>query len=480
MLREQSQLIVKAHKLLDISLTAIAFIAAYYAKRNIVPLAYRGLITAPNYYIVLLMAIIIWYLIFEHFDLYVSYRSQKLSQVILKMIKAVCAGMLALILCMYLFKIDDVSRIMLGIFFLLDITLLGFSKGVAYKIMSHYWQRGANFRNLIVIGSKERAKEVIKAITEQKSSGYKVMGCLDTDEKKIGREVTCGIKIIGTIDKLQAFLTEDVVDEVIFAMPLDEMNNPAQYLAIAEELGIHIRIIPDWQINKFMDSPKIARIRFDQFSGLHTMSLSTTSDHKTALLLKTAFDYVFAGATSIVLLPVFLLIACAIKFTSKGPIFFKQERYGLNGRKFMLYKFRTMVADAEARRQEVESLNETDGPVFKVRKDPRIIPYVGTFLRMTGVDELPQLLNVLRSEMSLIGPRPPLPAEVEQYEMWQRRRLSMKPGLTGLWQATSHRNDVSFEQWMKMDLKYIDNWSFGLDLKIFAKTVLVMLVGMGR
>ena len=146
----------------------------------------------------------------------------------------------------------------------------------------------------------------------------------------------------------------------------------------------------------------------------------------------------------------------------------------------MLYKFRTMVADAEARRQEIEAFNEADGPVFKIKKDPRIIPYVGTFLRMTSLDELPQLFNVLKGEMSIIGPRPPLPSEVEQYEMWQRRRLSMKPGLTGLWQATPDRNNVSFEQWMKMDLKYIDNWSFGLDLKIFAKTLLVMIVGMGR
>lgn len=480
MLREQSQLIVRAHKLLDISLTAIAFIAAYYAKRDIVPLPYRGLTTAPNYYIVLLMVIILWYLCFEHFGLYVSYRSQKLSQVFLKMVKAVCSGMLVLIVCMYFFKIDDVSRMMLGIFFLLDIILLGLSKGVAYKVLSHYRQKGFNFRNLLVIGSKQRAKEVIESVVKQQGSGYKVMGCLDIDKKEIGREVVSGIRVIGTIDKLQTFLTKNVVDEVIFAIPLDELTDPAQYIAGVEELGIQIRIIPDWHIKKFMDSPSIARVHFDYFSGFPTMSLSTTSAHQTGLLIKTVFDYAFAGAALISLLPVFLLIGCAIKLTSRGPVFFKQERYGLNGRKFMLYKFRTMVADAEARRREVEALNEVEGPVFKLAKDPRIIPYVGTLLRKTGIDELPQLFNVLKAEMSLIGPRPPLPGEVEKYEMWQRRRLSMKPGLTGLWQAAPYRNDVGFEQWMKMDLKYIDNWSFGLDLKIFARTLLVMVAGMGR
>ena len=480
MLREQSQLIVRAHKLLDISLTAIAFIAAYYAKRDIVPLAYRGLTTAPNYYVVLLMAIIIWYLFFEYFGLYVSYRSQKLSEVLLKMTKAVCPGMLVLIVCMYFFKINDVSRMMLAIFFLLDIILLGLSKGIAYMVLSHYRQRGFNFRNLVIIGSKQRAKEVIEAVVERQWSGYRVIGCLDIDEREIGKEVVSGVRVIGTIDQLQTFLTKNVVDEVIFAIPLNQITNPAQYIAGVEELGIQIRIIPDWHIKKFMDSPRIARVHFDYFSGFPTMSLSTTSAHQTGLLIKIAFDYILAGTAVISLLPVFLLVGGAIKLTSRGPVFFKQVRYGLNGRKFVLYKFRTMVADAEARRQEVEVLNEVEGPVFKVAKDPRIISYVGTFLRKTGFDELPQLFNVLKGEMSLIGPRPPLPNEVEKYEMWQRRRLSMKPGLTGLWQAAPYRNDVGFEQWMKMDLKYIDNWSFGLDLKIFARTLLVMVAGTGR
>ena len=169
-----------------------------------------------------------------------------------------------------------------------------------------------------------------------------------------------------------------------------------------------------------------------------------------------------------------------LKLFSPGPILFTQVRCGLNGRKFRVYKFRTMGIDAEIKRNEVEHMNETDGPVFKINKDPRIIPYLGTFLRKTGLDELPQLINVLKGEMSLVGPRPPIPSEVAQYDLWQRRRLSMKPGMTCLWQTARNRNEVPFEQWMNLDLKYIDNWSLKLDFVILLKTIGVVLSGQGR
>lgn len=178
--------------------------------------------------------------------------------------------------------------------------------------------------------------------------------------------------------------------------------------------------------------------------------------------------------------PFFMFVALAMKLSSKGPVFYKDERCGLNKRKFMLYKFRTMVDDANERRCELEALNEADGPVFKIKDDPRIIPFIGRLLRKTSLDELPQFLNVLKGEMSLIGPRPPIPAEVEKYEIRQRRRLSMKPGITCLWQVTPNRNKVTFDDWMRMDLEYIDNWSLWLDFKIFWKTIWVMLTGSGR
>ena len=388
--------------------------------------------------------------------------------------------MLVLILCMYVFKIKDVSRIMMGTFFLLDIGLLALSKGVAYRILVHYRRRGYNFRNILIVGSRQRARDVMGAIGDRLGSGHRIVGCLEVDEGNIGRKVEDGIQVIGMVADLQKILWGQVVDELTFAMPLKKIENADKYIALAEEIGVSVRIIPDWQIQKLRYKPGIATIQFEEFLGLPTLALTTTPTRHGELVIKSAFDYVVAGTAVLLLLGPFLLISCVIKLSSRGPIFFKQERCGLHRRKFMMYKFRTMVADAETRRMELEALNQADGPVFKVNKDPRIIPLVGTLLRKTGLDELPQFINVLKGEMSLVGPRPPIPAEVEKYDLSQRRRLSMKPGMTCLWQVSPDRNGVAFDEWMKMDLEYIDNWSSGLDLRILWRTMKVVLMAEGR
>jgi lipopolysaccharide/colanic/teichoic acid biosynthesis glycosyltransferase len=182
----------------------------------------------------------------------------------------------------------------------------------------------------------------------------------------------------------------------------------------------------------------------------------------------------------IVAFPLFLIIPILIKLSSPGPVFYKQIRCGQFGRKFEVFKFRTMTLDAEEKLEGLLVLNEADGPAFKIREDPRIIPYIGSFLRKSGLDELPQFINVFRGEMSIVGPRPPIPAEVEKYELWQRRRLSMKPGITCIWQIQPDRNDLSFDRWMYMDLEYIDRWSLWLDFMLTLKTIPAMIFGRGR
>ncbi len=480
MLRENNRLILLAHKVLDICLTTAAFIGSYFIKIHLLPAPFAGLITLPNYYVVLFMIIIIWYITFDLFGLDGSYRKRSFWQVFLNMAKAVSTGMLVLALCMYLLKITDVSRIMLGIFLLLDIGLLGFSKGLVYRIIAHYRQKGFNFRNVLIIGCEKMARDVIDAIGDRLGSGYRILGCLGLEQDEIGRSVKNGVEVIGTVDHLEKILMEDVVDEIVCAMPLSWIKNVDKHLAFAESIGVMVRIVPDWQIESLMYRPGIARIDIEDFLGIPTMALSTTSVNEIGLVLKSVLDYILAGIALIMLSPLFLLICCAIKLSSRGPIFYRQERSGLNGRRFIVFKFRTMVDDAEKRRNEIVFLNEMDGPVFKIKKDPRIIPFIGTGLRKTSLDELPQLINVLKGEMSLIGPRPPIPIEVEKYEIWQRRRLSMKPGITGLWQCTKNRNQVCFADWMKMDLEYIDEWSLKLDCKIMLRTAVVMVTGAGR
>lgn len=480
MFRERNKIIIHAHKTLDICLTAAAFIGAYHIKKSVLPEPFRGLLPTANYELVFLLIVIIWYLIFHLFGVQEVNGRRSFGKIVLDMVKSVSFSMLILSLCIYLLKITDVSRIMMGTFFLINMGLLAFSKSLIYWVSKHHREIGCNSRNILVIGSKKRAKDVIETIEKNSECGFRIVGCVDIDDSEKDKVVKNQVKVIGRVDELKNILVKNVVDEVILAMPLSSLENARARLAAAEELGVAVRIIPDLQIFGFGYKPDIATIKAEEFMGIPTFALTTTPTNEAELLLKNAFDYLFAVLTILLLFPLFLIIAVAIKFFSKGPVFFRQERCGLNGRKFMLYKFRTMVADAEKIRMDLETANEADGPVFKIKKDPRIIPIVGSFLRRTGLDELPQLINMLRGEMSLVGPRPPLPDEVSRYDIWQRRRLSMKPGITCLWQCAHNRHEVGFAEWMKMDLSYIDKWSLKLDFKILLKTAWVMLLGEGR
>jgi exopolysaccharide biosynthesis polyprenyl glycosylphosphotransferase len=286
--------------------------------------------------------------------------------------------------------------------------------------------------------------------------------------------------VIGTLDQLREILIEQVVDEMIFTIPFAELRGADSYITLAETLGVSVRIFPDWQIQRLKYKPRIASIEFEEFFGIPSLSLKTISRRQGQLAMKGGLDYLLASIAMLLLLPFLVLLSIAIKVASGGPILFKQERCGIHGRRFEMYKFRTMGVDAEKRQKELEGENEADGPVFKMKNDPRVISFLGTFLRNTGLDELPQLINVLKGEMSLVGPRPPIPDEVEKYDIWQRRRLSVKPGLTCLWQIAPNRNEVSFHEWMDLDLRYVDNWSLWYDIWILLKTVRAVLTGAGR
>jgi exopolysaccharide biosynthesis polyprenyl glycosylphosphotransferase len=258
---------------------------------------------------------------------------------------------------------------------------------------------------------------------------------------------------------------------VVFIVPRAWLNGIEGAVRLCEEQGVKTSIALD------LYDLAVARPLVTELEGMPMLTYSTTPSSEGKLALKRAIDLIGSAFLLLVVSPLFLIIAAAIKLTSKGPVFFRQTRVGLNGRHFILLKFRSMVVDAEQRLREIAHLNEMDGPVFKVRHDPRVTP-VGRLLRKTSLDELPQLINVLRGEMSLVGPRPPVPSEVVAYAPWQKRRLSMKPGITCLWQVNG-RNTIDFDQWMKLDLEYIDNWSLGLDLKIVGKTVPAVLLGKG-
>jgi exopolysaccharide biosynthesis polyprenyl glycosylphosphotransferase len=325
------------------------------------------------------------------------------------------------------------------------------------------------------------ARDVIQTINQNPESGYRIIGCLEPSEFPLdfNKNIQENVQMIGSAVHYKYHLLENTVDELVIATyPLTDLINIGDMIHFAEELGISVRIVPDLQLQQILFKPETARLQLKQFLGLPTISLTSTPESEMALVFKSFFDYLLALVGVVLLSPFFLLIAALIKTTSPGPIFYRQERCGLFARRFNVIKFRTMVNNAHSLRQNLNEINEMDGPVFKIKNDPRIT-LIGKFLRKTSFDELPQLFNVLMGHMSLVGPRPAIPEEVELYKPWQRRRLSMKPGLTCIWQV-SGRNNIDFEQWMRMDLQYIDSWSIWLDFWILLKTVREVFLLHGR
>jgi lipopolysaccharide/colanic/teichoic acid biosynthesis glycosyltransferase len=267
-------------------------------------------------------------------------------------------------------------------------------------------------------------------------------------------------------------IQHDVIDEIICCDKEIPDKKLVELIALCHELGVTFRIQSITAINV----PFKTRIQY--FEQTPFFTIETTPVIRYTQALKTILETATAFAILFSLSPLLLVISLIIAATSRGPIIFKQQRVGLRGRKFYIYKFRTMVHNAEALKTRLESKNESDGPVFKIKNDPRITA-IGRVLRLTNLDEIPQLFNVLKGEMSIIGPRPPLPAEVAQYQRWQLKRLAVKPGLTCTWQIEPDRNSIQFDQWMLLDIQYIENWSLQNDILLFFKTLKTVFLARG-
>ncbi len=347
---------------------------------------------------------------------------------------------------------------------------LAFTQMVAVRVVVRALALGVpeELTRVIVVGSGEQAEDICDTLARKAGQGVELVG-LVTEEP--GAPAPKGVTVLGSVAEVEPILRREVVDEVIFAVPRTRLADFEHAFAIAEDLGLDAKLCLTFLPHR------IARVDFEELDGTPVLAFSTAPAHPVKLGVKRAFDVAISSLALLACAPVFLVVAIAIKAGSPGPIFFRQKRSGLNGRAFTMLKFRSMIVDAEAKLAELASKNEMDGPVFKIKADPRVTR-IGAFLRKSSIDELPQFWNVLVGDMSIVGPRPPLPHEVSRYERWQRRRLSVKPGITCTWQI-SGRNDIDFETWMKLDLAYIDQWSLWLDLKIFLKTIPVVLLGRG-
>jgi exopolysaccharide biosynthesis polyprenyl glycosylphosphotransferase len=366
-------------------------------------------------------------------------------------------------------KHSDASRLVLFVLFpLLAVGALG-TRLVLRSLLIELRARGRNTRFLLVLGTTPESQAFADLVDSHPSLGLQVVGHL---AETADRPAMTTRPTLGTIDDLADILHVRVVDEVAICLPYTEASRIEEIAAFCEEEGKIVRI-PMPFVGR-----AIATARAEEFGGLLIYSILSGPDRVAALLGKRIFDVVGGILIAVLLTPLMIAIAGWIVLDSRGPILFRQRRVGLHGRTFHVYKFRTMAIDAEERLEGLRHLNEIRGNAFKLTGDPRVTR-AGRWLRRTSLDELPQLLNVFRGDMSLVGPRPPLPSEVVGYDVWQRRRLSMRPGMTGLWQVNARR-ESDFDRWVEADLAYIDGWSFWLDLKIIAMTVPAVLSGAGR
>ncbi|MBL8948215.1 MAG: sugar transferase [Myxococcales bacterium] len=385
-------------------------------------------------------------------------------------LKATLIGLLLFILAMFLFRLQFVARsfvVMFGVAQFLALLLGRVALVETSKLLRH--RRGDGHR-VVIVGTGETAVAFSEALRRHSPWAVSVVGFVQLPGEAPDPRARPQLGFVGS---LAGLLDRQPVDEVVFAVQGKQPEIFKDAIAACDERGVDVLLSLPPQY------PSSGTVEVANVSGFDypMLGLRRVPTDEARLAVKRILDIVGCSIGLLLAAPIMIATAIAVKVTSEGPVFFGQVRAGRNGRKFTMYKFRSMVVDAEKLRAKLEHLNEMGGPVFKIKHDPRITK-VGRFIRKTSIDELPQLFNVLVGDMSLVGPRPPLPSEVEQYEAWQRRRLSVKPGLTGLWQV-SGRNQVDFDEWMQLDLRYIDTWSLWLDIKIILKTIPVVLFHKG-
>ncbi len=360
---------------------------------------------------------------------------------------------------LFVFRLPDVSRAFLLLLFPTQWLVTVASRLAMRWAFEQLRSRGYNLRYVLVVGAGPRAQAFAAKLEDHRELGLRVKGFVDDVPFDLPR----GWKQLGPLEKIESLLHDDVIDEVAICLPFSQLERINAIAHLCEEEGKIVRLPVDMLDRAFASG------RIEDLDGTPVYSLVSGPDRVAAFVVKRVFDVLVAGAALIVASPLLLAVAVAISVRDGSPILFRQVRVGLHGRRFEVLKFRTMTRDAEDRLADLMAGSEVAGAAFKLTNDPRITP-TGRWLRRTSIDELPQLWNVLRGEMSLVGPRPALPREVEGYDLWHRRRLSMKPGITGLWQVSARRSP-DFDRWAELDLKYIDRWSLWLDLKILARTV---------
>ena len=426
---------------------------------------------SSEYLALLFLLLPVWFIGLSKTALLQIYRVNHYPKLFTQSVKFIIIAVGILFGLVNLLSFNTISKDFIFVFGILNHLAICLSYVAANQYYMNRRRKGINLKNIIIIADDE-SENFIQDIFNQRELGYNIT-MIVSDSKKIYEKFGSGIRVVKKTMSLSCLIKSQIVDEVFYCKSNFNSNELQHIMDACKEVGIVFRLNSQF-INASSTPNEIHHFNSTPFITYHNKP-----SNEYALSWKYVFDFTFSLMVIILWMPIFIFIGIMIKLTSKGPIVFKQKRVGLHGREFNIYKFRTMMVDAEKLQAAIMSQNEADGPVFKIKNDPRITR-IGKFLRKTSLDELPQFFNVLKGDMSLVGPRPPIMNEVNQYKAWQLRRLSMRPGITCTWQIMPHRNKISFEEWMKLDLQYIDNWSLQKDFLLTFKTVRAVFMGSGQ
>lgn len=469
MLKQYKKPLANTFRFVDVLIIVCSLYVAYSLRVGEIDL---NIFDYPKQFQILLpIYLVVWIYFSNRFQLYSSKRMISFYQEALDVCKTTIICLAIATIPPFFIRENPLSRLFLLYLWVLQtgsLILIRFSKRGFLKYIR---SRGYNYREILIVGRNDRAAQLVKKIEESPELGLRILGFLDAPNGK-DNGFFLNYKLIGGLNDMEEILRNQVVDEVFVFLPIKSFYSEIdKILHICENIGVEVKIPTD------LFNLKLAKSTVSRYGAVSVIDLYTSPKITWQLLIKRLIDITASAVFLILLSPLFAVVSILIKGTSRGPVFFKQKRVGYNSRLFTCLKFRTMLKNAEDLKKDLLKMNEIEGPVFKIKNDPRVTK-VGRVLRKTSIDELPQLINVFKGDMSLVGPRPPIPSEVIQYDFKDRRRLSMRPGITCLWQVKG-RNAIPFEKWMELDREYIDNWSLMLDLKILLKTFPVVLKGSG-
>ncbi|QQS50423.1 MAG: sugar transferase [Bacteroidota bacterium] len=452
---------------LDLFITVVSYFGALYliSKVN----GEKLTINADIIYL-LLLVLPTWAILIKTTNLAQIPRSRTYLSIFFRILNFNLVGLLVLLIYKHLFNLEMLSHQFVLAFSFINWISLFTLRMTTFRIVKSFRANGHNIHNIVVIADKD-SEELIDSILDHKEWGYRIVAIF-SDSSHIRSTYSPLIRVLPERSNIKNILKVDIIDEVLYCKNTIDLEKVDRLIEACKELGVTFKAK-----SKVMPVNH-AKVKLTHLEKTPFLTFINTPNNSLRWAWKSISDFMISAILMFFLSPLFLTISLIIRATSKGPAMFKQKRVGLHGRQFYIYKFRTMVQNAEELKAKLMAMNESDGPTFKMKHDPRITA-IGRFLRKTSIDELPQLINVLRGEMSLIGPRPPLPSEVAQYEDWQLRRLSVKPGITCTWQIIPNRNEVVFEKWMKLDMEYIDKWSYKSDWQLFFRTIKSVLVNRG-